>query len=119
MTRATSRVTRKARHKKIISQAKGYRGQRSNSYRVAKQAVVKASQYSYRDRKNKKREFRKLWIVRLNAASRLYGLPYNKLIHGLKLANIELDRKQLSELAISDASAFEEVITKVKSFLDQ
>lgn len=95
-----------ARHRKVIKAAKGYYGRRKNCFRTAVQAVEKAGQYAYRDRRNKKREFRKLWIQRINAAARLHDLKYSTLMHGLKLAGIELDRKVLSDIAIQDEKGF-------------
>ncbi|MDI9347022.1 MAG: 50S ribosomal protein L20 [Methylacidiphilales bacterium] len=117
MPRATSAVSRKSTHKKILKKAKGYRGQRSTAYRVAKQAVIKSGQYSYRDRKQKKRQFRSLWIVRLNAAVRKHGVSYSQFINGLKITGIELDRKVLSELSIRDELAFSLIISQVKKSL--
>ncbi len=99
----------KNRRKKILKLAKGFRGGRGKLFRTAADAVDKALLYAYRDRKQKKRDFRKLWIARINAASRMNGLSYSKFIHGLKLANIELDRKVLAELAISDPAAFTKI----------
>lgn len=104
----------KNRRKKILKLAKGFRGGRSKLFRTAADAVDKALSYAYRDRKAKKRDFRKLWIARINAASRMNGLSYSKFIHGLKLANIELDRKVLAELAISDPAAFSKVAEAAK-----
>lgn len=98
-----------AKHKKIIKKAKGYYGRRKNCFRTAKQAVDKAGQYAYRDRRNKKRDFRRLWIQRINAAARLHGLTYARFMHGLKLSGIELDRKALSEIAIHDEKGFEAI----------
>lgn len=95
-----------ARHRKIIKQAKGYYGRRKNCFRTAVQAVEKAGQYAYRDRRNKKRDFRSLWIQRINAAARLHGMNYSTFMHGLKLAGIELDRKVLSDIAIHDEKGF-------------
>lgn len=117
MSRARSSVSRKAAHKKILAKAKGYSGARSRSFRVAKQAVIKAGQYSYRDRRQRRRMFRSLWIARLNAAARLHDIKYSQLIHGLKLANIDLDRKTLSDLAIHDEDGFAQIVSKVKSAL--
>jgi large subunit ribosomal protein L20 len=107
-------VTAKKRHKKILNLAKGYRGRAKNCFRVAIQKVEKALQYAYRDRRTKKRDFRKLWIQRINAAVRAEGLKYSQFIDGLKKANINLDRKQLSELAINDPKAFKQIIATVK-----
>lgn len=106
MARVKRGVVAKARHKKVLSKAKGYYGARSKVYRVAKQAVIKAGQYAYRDRRARKREFRALWIVRINAAARAHGLSYSRLMHGLKLAEIEIDRKVLADLAVNDADGF-------------
>lgn len=106
MSRVKRGVTARARHKKIIEQAKGYRGRRKNVYRVAKQAVIKAGQYAYRDRRQRKRQFRALWIVRINAAAREHGLSYSRFMDGLRKADIELDRKVLAGLAVSDKTAF-------------
>ncbi|MEM7679553.1 MAG: 50S ribosomal protein L20 [Pseudomonadota bacterium] len=106
MARVKGGVRAHARHKKVIKQAKGYYGRRKNCFRTAVQAVEKAGQYAYRDRRNKKRDFRKLWIQRINAAARLHDLKYSTFMHGLKLAGIELDRKSLSEIAIHDEKGF-------------
>ena len=106
MSRVKRGVTARARHKKVIEQAKGYRGRRKNVYRVAKQAVIKAGQYAYRDRRQRKRQFRALWIVRINAAAREHGLSYSRFMDGLRKAGIELDRKVLAGLAGSDKTAF-------------
>lgn len=114
MPRVKRGVTAKARHKKILKLAKGYSGARSRTYRVAKQAVIKAGQYAYRDRRQKKRQFRALWIVRINAQSRECGLSYSQLINGLKKANIELDRKVLADMAVHDKSAFAVVAERAK-----
>ena len=104
MPRVKRGVTARARHKKILALAKGYRGRRKNVYRIAKQAVMKAGQYAYRDRRQKKRQFRQLWIARINAAARENGLPYSKFMNGLKKALIEIDRKVLADLAVFDLS---------------
>lgn len=106
MSRVKRGVTARARHKKVIEQAKGYRGRRKNVYRVAKQAVIKAGQYAYRDRRQRKRQFRALWIVRINAAAREHGLSYSRFMDGLRKAGVELDRKVLAGLAVSDKTAF-------------
>ena len=106
MPRVKRGVIARARHKKVLIAAKGYRGRRKNVYRVAKQAVMKAGQYAYRDRRQKKRQFRALWIVRINAQSRECGLSYSQLINGLKKAEIELDRKVLADMAVHDKHAF-------------
>jgi large subunit ribosomal protein L20 len=102
-------VTARARHKKILKLAKGYYGARSRVYRVAKQAVIKAGQYAYRDRKQKKRQFRALWIVRINAAARLCGMSYSRFINGLNKANVAVDRKVLADIAVRDMDAFAEL----------
>jgi large subunit ribosomal protein L20 len=102
-------VTARARHKKVLKQAKGYYGARSRVYRVAKQAVIKAGQYAYRDRRQRKRQFRALWIVRINAAARECGLSYSRFMDGLKKASVDMDRKVLADLAVRDKSAFAEL----------
>ena len=114
MARVKRGVTTHARHQKVIKAAKGYYGARKNLFTVANQAVEKASQYAYRDRRNKKRNFRGLWIQRINAGSRLHGLNYSKFMYGLKLAGIEIDRKILSDLAVYEPLAFEELASKAK-----
>ncbi len=106
MPRVKSGVQAHARHKKVIKAAAGYRGRRKNCFRVATQAVDKARQYAYRDRKVRKRQFRSLWITRINAAARQHGLSYSRFMHGLGKAGIELDRKVLADLAVQDKSAF-------------
>jgi len=103
-------VTSRAKHKKILKAAKGMQHNRTRSFRLAKQAVTRALEYSYRDRRNRKRDLRALWITRINAAARLEGTTYGKLIAGLKAANIELDRKVLSEIAVSEPNAFKEIV---------
>lgn len=117
MARVKRGVQARARHKKVLKQAKGYRGARSRTYKVAKQAVMRAGQYAYRDRRVKKRTFRSLWIVRINAAARENGLTYSKLIAGLKKANIDLDRKVLASLAVNDKEAFSQIAEQAKSNL--
>ena len=114
MARVKRGVTTHARHKKVTKAAKGYYGARKNLFTVATQAVEKASQYAYRDRRNKKRMFRGLWIQRINAGSRLYGLNYYKFMHGLKLAGIDIDRKILADIAVYEPLAFEELVSKAK-----
>lgn len=114
MARMKRGVTSHAKHKKILKRAKGYYGRRKNTIRIAKQAVDKAGQYAYRDRRAKKRSFRALWIQRINAAARLQGLTYARLMHGLKLANIELDRKVLADLAMNHAEQFRAVAEHAK-----
>merc|ERR1712098_715912 len=103
--------------KKILNQAKGYYGARSRVYRVAKQAVIKAGQYAYRDRRNRKRAFRALWIARINAGARANGLSYSRLIAGLKKANVEIDRKVLADLAVNEKAAFAAIVEKAKAVL--
>ena len=115
MARVKRGVTTHARHQKVIKAAKGYYGARKNLFTVATQAVEKASQYSYRDRRNKKRNFRGLWIQRINAGSRMYGLNYSKFMNGLKLAGIDIDRKILADIAVYEPLAFEELVLKAKS----
>jgi large subunit ribosomal protein L20 len=110
MPRVTKSVTAKARHKKVLSSTKGHYGARSRLYKTAKQSNIKALQYAFRDRKNKKREFRSLWIARINAGSRVLGVSYSVLINGLSKSNILLDRKILSDLAINDASTFKKIV---------
>lgn len=117
MARVKRGVEARRRHKKILKQAKGYYGARSRVFRVAKQAVIKAGQYAYRDRRQRKRQFRGLWIVRINAAARLHGLSYSRFIAGLKTANIEIDRKVLADIAMNDAAAFAVVAERVKASL--
>jgi large subunit ribosomal protein L20 len=117
MARVKRGVTAHAKHKKVFKAAKGYYGRRKNTIRVAKQAVEKANQYAYRDRKNKKRTLRALWIQRLNAAVRPFGLPYSRLIDGLAKAGIEIDRKVLSDLAIHEPAAFQAIVEKAKAAL--
>lgn len=114
MPRSVNTVASKARRKKILKAAKGYWGRRKNVYTVAKGAVEKGMQYAYRDRKVKKREFRKLWILRINAGAREHGLTYSQLMGGLKKANIDLNRKVLADLAMNHPEAFHEVVKKVK-----
>ena len=117
MARVKRGVQAKARHKKVLKQAKGYRGARSRTYKVAKQAVMRAGQYAYRDRRVKKRVFRSLWIVRINAAARENGITYSKLIAGLKKASIDLDRKTLANIAVNDKEAFSKIAEEAKSQL--
>jgi large subunit ribosomal protein L20 len=109
MPRVKRGVTARARHKKVLKQAKGYYGARSRVYRVAKQAVIKAGQYAYRDRRQRKRQFRALWIARINAAAREFGLSYSRFIAGLNKASVVLDRKVLADLAVRDKEAFAEL----------
>lgn len=117
MPRVKRGVTAKARHKKILDQAKGYYGSRSRTYRMAKQAVIKAGQYAYRDRRQRKRQFRALWITRINAQARECGLSYSRFIAGLKKASIELDRKVLADMAVHDKPAFAAIAEIVKTAL--
>ena len=115
MPRVTKSVTAKAKHKKVLSATKGHYGARSRLFRTAKQSNIKSLQYAFRDRKNRKRAFRSLWIARINAASRQLGVSYSKLINGLATNNIELDRKVLSDIAINDSATFEKILKKVTS----
>ncbi len=117
MPRVKRGVTAKARHKKILEKAKGYYGARSRVYRVAKQAVIKAAQYAYRDRRQRKRQFRALWIQRINAAARINGLSYSRFIDGLNKAKVEIDRKVLADLAVNDTKAFAVLTDKAKEML--
>jgi large subunit ribosomal protein L20 len=117
MARVKRGVTAHAKHKKVLKAAKGYYGRRKNTIRVAKQAVEKANQYAFRDRKRRKRSFRALWIQRINAAVRPFGLNYSKFIDGLAKAGLEVDRKVLSDLAIREPAAFEAIVQKAKSAL--
>lgn len=117
MARVKRGVQARRRHKKILKLAKGYYGARSRVFRVAKQAVIKAGQYAYRDRKQRKRQFRALWIARINAAARLNGLSYSKFINGLKKADVAVDRKILADLAVFEPKAFEALAEKAKSSL--
>ncbi len=117
MPRVKRGVTARARHKKILALAKGYRGRRKNVFRIAKQAVMRAGQYAYRDRRTKKRVFRQLWIARINAASRNMGLTYSRFMAGLKKADIQIDRKVLSDMAIHDPAAFNSIVEKVRAQL--
>ena len=115
MPRATNAVASRRRRKKIIKLARGFWGRRNRLFRTAQEAVNRSLAYAYRDRRQRRRDFRRLWITRINAAARLNGLTYGKLIHGMKLANIEIDRKALAELAINDPTAFVAVAETVKS----
>jgi large subunit ribosomal protein L20 len=117
MPRVKRGVTAHARHKKILALAKGYRGRRKNVFRIAKQAVMKAGQYAYRDRRTRKRVFRQLWIARINAASRELGVTYSKFMAGLKKAQIDIDRKVLADLAVNDPAAFGSIVDKAKAQL--
>ena len=115
MPRVKRGTVARARHKKVIQQAKGFRGRRKNVYRVAKQAVMKAGQYAYRDRRQKKRVFRSLWIARINAAVRELGMTYSSFMSGLKRAQIDIDRKVLADLAVTDKAAFSKIANQVKA----
>ena len=117
MPRVKRGVTARARHKKILALAKGFRGRRKNVYRVAKQAVMKAGQYAYRDRRNKKRDFRRLWIARINAATRELGLTYSQFINGMNKAGITLDRKVMADIAVHDKAAFASIVSQAKAKL--
>jgi large subunit ribosomal protein L20 len=117
MARIKRGVTSHAKHKRVLDLAKGYRGRRKSTIRIAKQAVEKAGQYAYRDRKVKKRNFRALWIQRINAAVRAEGLTYGVFMHGLKLAGVELDRKVLADLAMNEAASFSTIIAQAKAAL--
>jgi len=117
MPRVKRGVTSRARHKKVLAQAKGYRGRRSNVFKIAKQAVMRAGQYAYRDRRNKKREFRALWITRINAGAREAGVSYSQFIAGLKKAGIDMDRKVLADLAVFDKAAFGRIVEQAKASL--
>ena len=117
MPRVKRGVTAHARHKKILAKAKGYRGFRSSVIRVAKQAVTKAGQYAYRDRRQRKRQFRALWVTRINAAARECGLSYSRLINGLKKAGIDIDRKVLADLAVGEKASFAALAEKAKASL--
>ena len=115
MPRVKRGVTARARHKKVLALAKGFRGRRNNVYRVAKQAVMRAGQYAYRDRRTRKRVFRALWITRINAAAREHGISYSRFIAGLNKSVIGLDRKVLAELAVNDKPAFAAIVARVKA----
>ena len=117
MPRVKRGVTARARHKKIISQAKGYRGRRKNVFRVANQAVNRAAQYEYRDRRQRKRQFRRLWITRINAAARQCGLTYSRFMNGLSKAGIEVDRKVLADIAVHDMVAFKQLVDQAEKSL--
>lgn len=117
MPRVKRGVTARARHKKVLDEAKGYYGARRKIYRVAKQAVIKAGQYAYRDRRQKKRQFRALWIARINAGARVNGLSYSRMINGLNKAGVAIDRKMLADLAIFDKPAFAVLAEKAKASL--
>lgn len=118
MARVKRGVTAHARHKKVVDKAAGYYGRRKNVFRVAVQAVEKAQQYAYRDRRTKKRDFRALWIQRINAGVRQYGMTYSRFMNGLKLAGIDLDRKVLSDLAIREPEAFKQIVDQAQAALE-
>lgn len=117
MARVKRGVTTHARHRKIIKAAKGYYGRRKNTFRIANQAVEKAGQYAYRDRKNRKRNFRSLWIIRINAATRMHGLTYGRFINGLDLAGIKVDRKNLADIAVREPEAFKALVDQASKAL--
>ena len=117
MPRVKRGVTARARHKKVLAQAKGYRGRRKNVFKIAKQAVMKAGQYQYRDRRNRKREFRALWIARINAGARELGMTYSVFMNGLRKAAIAIDRKVLADLAVHDKAAFTKIAEQAKASL--
>ena len=117
MARVNRGVTAKARHKKVLGKAKGYYGARSKLFKTAKQAVIKAGQYAYRDRRQRKRQFRALWITRINAAARLHGMSYSCLIHGMNRAEIDIDRKVLADIAVHDPDAFGAIAAQAKAAL--
>ena len=117
MARVKRGVTSHAKHKKVLEQAKGFYGRRKNTIRIAKQAVDRAGQYAYRDRRNKKRSFRALWIQRINAAARLEGFTYSQFIHGLGVAGVDIDRKVLADIAGADPTGFKAIADKVRSAL--
>ncbi len=119
MPRATTGTTSRRRHKKVLGRAKGYRGRRSKSYKVAKQAVMKAGQYAYRDRRTRKRQMRAVWIARVNAAARQSGLTYRTLIHGLDKAEISLNRKVLADLALHNPAGFAKLADSAKAALEK
>jgi large subunit ribosomal protein L20 len=119
MARVKRGTTTKARHKRLLEQAKGYYGRRKNTIRIARQAVEKAGQYAYRDRKVKKRSFRALWIQRINAAARAEGLTYGQFMHGLKLAGVDLDRKVLADIAMHEGDAFRAILAQARNALPQ
>ena len=118
MPRVKRGVTARARHKKVLKLSKGFRGRRNNVYRIAKEAVMRAGQYAYRDRRNRKRDFRRLWIARINAAARQAGMKYSTFMNGLKKAAIEIDRKVLADIAVFDQNAFNKLVEQAKSSLE-
>lgn len=117
MTRVKGGVVTRRRHKKVLKQAKGYYGARSRLYKKAKETLIRALRYAYRDRRQRKRDFRRLWIVRINAASRIHGLSYSRLIDGLKKAGVMVDRKSLADIAVTDSAAFAKIVETAKEAL--
>jgi len=114
MSRATSAVASRRRRKKVLDRAKGYRGRKHSSFRQAKEQLLKSDTYAYRDRRNRKRDFRRLWIVRINAAARQEGMTYGEFMHGLRLAGVELDRKVLADVAVRDPETFRRFVTRAR-----
>ena len=117
MARVRRSVAARARHRKVIAQAAGYRGRRKNVYRIAKQAVIKAGQYAYRDRRARRRQMRALWVQRINAGARQHGLNYSRLLHGLKVARVEVDRKMLADLCVRDTAGFAALCGRARTAL--
>ncbi len=115
MARVKRGVTARARHKKVLAQAKGFRGRRKNVFRIAKEAVTRAQQFAYRDRRQRKRQFRALWITRINAAARQFGLSYSRFMNGLRMASVDVDRKVLADLAVTDPAAFARLAEQAKA----
>jgi large subunit ribosomal protein L20 len=115
MARVKRGVTARARHKKVLAQAKGFRGRRKNVFRIAKEAVTRAQQFAYRDRRQRKRQFRALWITRINAAARQFGLSYSRFMNGLRMASVDVDRKVLADLAVTDLPAFARLAEQAKA----
>ena len=119
MPRSVPKVASRRRRKKLLKQTKGFRGGRGNLIKKARETLERSMRFSYRDRRNKKRDFRRLWIVRINAGARMHGLSYSKFMHGLKLANVEIDRKILAEMAVNDQETFAELVDLAKSNIAQ
>lgn len=117
MPRAKTSTVRRAKHKKILKRAKGFWGLRSRSFRIAQQTLLNAADYAYRDRRNKKRDFRRLWIARINAGARLHGLSYSRFMNGLRVSNVEINRKMLADLAVREPEAFEQLVDQAKQAL--
>lgn len=117
MPRAKTSTVRRARHKKVLKRAKGFWGLRSRSFRTAQQTLLNAADYEYRDRRNKKRDFRRLWISRINAGARLHGLSYSRFMNGLRVSNVEINRKMLADLAVREPEAFETLVDRAKRAL--